>query len=142
MGEILRHAAETSPQGRKERFRHQNQVRSYCSTGQTSSWTVGTFDHRPRGSAFHDEPSSHERNDGPPLRRNVRSSVWRNVRSPVWWRNDGRRNVRSSVWWRNDGRRNVWSSVWRRDDGRRFQRNEPAPWADEKALVDAFMICI
>merc|ERR1711913_236152 len=116
MGEILRHAAEASPQERKERFRHQNQVRSYCSTGQTSSWTVGTFDHRPRGSAFHDEPSSHGRNDGPPLRRNVRSSVGRNV----------------------------WSSVWRRNDGRRFRRNEPppTPWADEKALVDAFMICI
>merc|ERR1711874_255823 len=150
MGEILRHAAETSPKERKEGFRHQNQVRSYCSTGQTPSRAVGTFDHWPRGSAFHGEPSSHGRNDGPPLGRNVRSSfgrnvrssLWRNVWSSVWWRNDGRRNVRSSVWRRNDGRRNVWSSVWRRDDGRRFQRNEPAPWADEKALVDAFMICI
>merc|ERR1711874_956739 len=126
MGEILRHAAETSPKERKEGFRHQNQVRSYCSTGQTPSRAVGTFDHWPRGSAFHDEPSSHGRNDGPPLGRNVRSSGRRNVRSSVWRRNDRRRNVRSSVWWRNDGRR--------------FRRNEPppTPWADEKPLVEAF----
>merc|ERR1711874_630807 len=114
-----RHAAEASPQERKEGFCHQNQVRSYCSTRQTPSRAVGTFDHRPRGSAFH---------DGPPLGGNVRSSLWRN---------DGWRNVWSSVWWRNDGRRNVQSSVWR-NDGRRFRRNEP--WADEKSLVDAFMI--
>merc|ERR1711874_21599 len=115
MGEILRHAAETSPKERKEGVRHQNQVRSYCSTRQTPSRAVGTFDHRPRRSAFHDESSSHGRNVGSPL--------WGNVWSSVWWRNDWRRNVQSSVW---------------RNDGRRFRRNEP--WADEKSLVDAFMI--
>merc|ERR1711874_614459 len=131
MGEILRHAAETSPKERKEGVRHQNQVRSYCSTRQTPSRAVGTFDHRPRRSAFHDESSSHGRNDGSPLGGNVRSSFGRNVRSSLW------RNVWSSVWWRNDWRRNVQSSVWR-NDGRRFRRNEP--WADEKSLVDAFMI--